>query len=630
MADEGIQTAPGSEGDGGDRAPAGIPAIAPAAHPLPQQGTPVQTGNKDSFQPMGAGTGIGSPIPIPQHKLEWETGYQNEHGPRPSRWESWVATPFQEGAHATIASPWGGALERMLQDDAARTGKQLSPDQANKLYPGRPVPYTTPVDQGVALMEYNDRQKQQQMAEWAAQRPQTAMGQVVSTASGFVGGLTDPLNFAIGAMSGGVGELVTPEAAPLAVKALTHYLANLGGFSTTDAFQNFLENKMGAKQKQLPEIIGENAVPAAVMTGIGMGLGALARRFGNEGGGTSEIDSAGIKKTVSALEQDQRAPQLEDMRSVVGERRAGVTQPDPGGEKIKPTLLTSPMHETPQFVAAHGDGTTLVHEHGLGPGIQVTDSHDVANNGVSRSLDVPGQIGETKLPEGSKLLNIDKSAAEDYHSKDSFLKQIEEKTGVPLDSFAKNGESLKEVITSLGDWAGHEFESGKAVPEDVLKQIQQLAKEQGFNGYEFQNDAGTSRIAHVFDSTGMDVSNVHASDPNKTPGIPDNIPQPMEGAQPAQQTNPELTKTQSKFYSPDLEKLIHDFRKGKTFDPYSPEEMANTQKDLEQYKQQLADLSKTSESAKEALEGLRSQEAKDARLRDIAKRIAECGSGGGV
>lgn len=618
-----IQTAPDAEG--GDRSPAGIPAIAPAAHPLPQQGTPVSEGAKDSFQPFGAGTGIGSPLPIPQHKIEWETGYQNEHGPRPSRWDAWVSTPFQEGAHATIASPWGGALERMLQEDAAKTGKQLSPDQANKLYPGRPVPYTTPVDQGVALMEYNDRQKQQQMAEWADQRPQTAMGRVVSTASGFVGGLTDPMNFAIGAMSGGVAELASFEGAPLAYKAVTHYLANLGGFSATDALQNLMENKMGAKQKQLPEIIGENAVPAAIMTGIGMGLGALARRFGNEGGGTSEADTAGIKKTVAAFEKDQKVPQLEDQRSVIGERKAGITQPDPDGEKIRPTLLTSPMQETPQFVAAHGDGTPLVHEHGLGPGVQVTDSHEVANNGVSRSSDTPGQIGETKLPEGSKLLNIDQPAAEDYHSKDGLLKAVEDKIGVPLDSAIKNGQSLKEVITNLGDFAGV-----GDVPEDVLKQVQEVAKAQGFSGYEFQNDAGSARIAHVFDPSAMSVDKSYGANPDTTPAFPDSKPQPMEGAQPAQQGNPELEKAQGKFYSPEVEKLIHDFRKGKTFDPYSPEEMANTQKDIEQYKQQLADLSKTSESAKEALEDLRSQEAQDARLRDIARRIAECGSGGGV
>lgn len=623
MADEGIQTAP--EAGDADRSPAGIPPISPAPHALPQQGAPVAKGSEDAFQPMGAGTGIGNPIPVPQHKLEWETGYQNEHGPRPSRWDAWISTPFQQSAHATIASPWGGALERMMQDDAAKTGKMLSPDQANKLYPGRPVPYTTPVDQGQALMEYNDRQKMQQMADWADQRPQTTMGRVVSTASGFVGGLTDPMNFAIGAMSGGVGELVTPEAAPLAVKALTHYLANWGGFSATDAFQNYLENKMGAKEKQLPEIIGENAVPAAIMTGVGIGLGALARRFGNEGGGTSEADTAGIRKTVAAFESDQRVPQLEDQRATTAERRAGVTQPDPGGEKIKPTLLTSPMTETPQFVAAHGDGTALVHEHGLGPGVQMTDSHDVANNGVSRSSDVPGQIGETKLPSESKLLNIDRSAADDYHSENSLLKAVEDKIGVPLDAAVKNGESLKEVITNLGDYAGV-----GDVPEDVLKQVQEIAKQQGFSGYEFQNDAGTARIAHVFDPSGLSIDKSYGANPDTTPSFPDTKPQPMEGAQPAQQENPELQKTQGKFYSPEVEKLIHDFRKGKTFDPYSPEEMANTQKDIEQYKQQLADLSKTSESAKEALDELRQGEAQDARLRDIARRIAECGSGGGV
>lgn len=629
MAEGDTQTAPN---EGGDRTPAGggIPSLMPAPHGLPEQGTAVQGSENETSQPFGPTTGIAHPIPIPKKQTEWESGYQNEHGPRPSRWESWASAPFEEGSHSTIASPWGGALMRMWQESEAATGKQLSPDQANKLYPGRPVPYTTPVDQGTALMEYNDRQKQQDIADWAGQRPVTTMGRIASTASGFVGGLTDPLNFAIGALSGSAAELVAPEAAPLAVKAITHYLANLGGFTATDALQNLLEHQMGAKQKQFPEIIGENAVPAAIMTGVGMGLGALVRRFSNEGGGTSEADIRNIKENIAALEDNRRPPDP-PTAGAIAERKAGV-QVDPGGEKIKPTLLTSPMHETPLYAAAHSDGTPLVHEHGLGPGVQFTDQHDVANNGVSRSTETPGQIGETKLPEGSKLLDIDKSAAEDYAAKDSFLKQVEEKTGIPLDHVTKSGETVKEVITNLGDWAGADIGDGKTIPENILKQIQEIAKEQGFSGYQFMNEEGNARQAHVFDTSTMQISKAYPANPATTPGLPEpaNARPQMEGAQPAQQENPALDKAQSKFYSPEIEKLVHDFRKGKTFDPYSPEEMANTEKDLEQYKQQLADLSETSESAKEALEDLRSGEAQDARMRDLAKRIAECGSGGGI
>jgi hypothetical protein len=635
-----IETAPGAGGEGdANRSPASsMPSIAPApSKSMPEQGTAIGGSETETSQPFGPTTGISNPIPIPKKQQEWEGGYQNEHGPRPSRWESFVAAPFMKGAHVTIASPWGGALERMAQESDAASGKILSPDQASKLYPGRPVPYTTPVDQGTAYQEFNDRLKQQQLSDWAGQRPQTTMGRVMSTAAGFVGGLTDPLNFAVGAMAGGVAEIAAPEGAPLAMKAITHYLANLGGFSATDAMQNLLEHQMGAKQKQLPEIIGENAVPAAIMTGIGMGLGAMTRRFSNEAGGTSEADIPGIKKTVAAFESDQKVPQLEDQRNLLAERKAGVSQPGgPNGEKITPTLLTSPLQETQLYAAAHADGTPLVHEHGLGPGTQFTDSHEVANNGVSRSTETPGQVGETKLPEGTKLLDIDRPAAEDYHSENSLLKKIEEKTGIPLDSAIKNGESLKDVITNLGDWSGAEIGDGKTVPEDILKQVQDIAKEQGYNGYQFTGSTPegeiTNRQAHMFDTSGMTIDKAYPADPNTTPQMPTpaDAQQEMQGAQPAQTQNPALDKAQSKFYSPEIEKLIHDFRKGKVFDPYSPEELANTQKDIEQYKQQLADLAKSSDSASDALDKLKTQEVQDKRLADIAKRIAECGQGGGV
>lgn len=642
---EGDQTS-----DTGDRAPASAPTLSPApqaAPPQPHAGTPAT--QQSAGQPLGPTTGIGGPIPIPNKQLDWESGYQNEHGPRPSRWEAWGETPFKQGVHDSIAgsplvmgglgaamaggdvSP-KGALWRLLQEQDAKTGKMLSPEDANKAYPGRPVPYTTPVDEGMASMEYADRKKQQDLAVWAAQRPMTTMGRIASTAAGFVGGLTDPLNLAIGAMSGSVASLVAPEAAPLALKGVTHYLANLGGFTAADALQNFLDHKMGAKQKQLPEMVGESAVPAAIMTGLGVGLGALARRFSNEGGGTSESDARGIKATVANFENDKRVPQLEDLRNTITDRRSGASSPDPGGQKIRPTLLSSPMQETPMYAAAHSDGTPLVHEHGLGPGVQFTDSHDVANNGVSRSTETPGHIAETKLPEGTKLLDIDRPAAEDYHSENSLLKEVEKKLGIPLDSSVQNGESLKEVITNLGDWAGADLGDGKQVPEDVLKQIQDVAKAQGFDGYQFQNDANTARTAHMFDTSGMTVDKLYPADPATTPALPgpEGAQPEIQGAQPAQQGNPALEKAEGKFYSPEIEKLAHEFRKGKTFDPYSPEEMANTQADIEQYKKQLADLAKTSDTAQESLETLRKQEAQDARLCDIAKRIADCGSGGGV
>lgn len=604
-----------------------MPVMAPSPAPVPQE--PEQ----QTSTPFGPTTGIAHPIPIPTRQADWETGFQNEHGPRPSRWEAWGSIPFQEGAHQTIASPWGGALLRMFQEDHSKTGQSLPADEANKLYPGRPIPYTTPVDQGVALMEYNDRQKQQAMADWSAQRPMTFMGKVVSKSFGMIGGLTDPINLSIGVMTGGISELLAPEAAGIAGKVATHYLGNLGGFSGTEALQNLIEHQMGAKQKQMSEIVKDNVVPAAGMTAIGVGLGALARKWANRAGGTSEADLSAVKKTVAALEQDQKVPQLEEQRAVLAERKAGVNRPQgPNGEKVIPTLLTSPIQETPLYAAAHSDGTPLTHEHGLGPGHQFTDAYDVANNGVSRSTETPGQIGETRLPEGTKLLNIDQAGSDQAE----FVRAIEEKTGIPLESALKNGESLKDIITNLGDWSGAEIGDGRVVPENILKQIQDIAKEQGYHGYQFaggmEDGRITNRQVHMFDTDGMQVSKSYTSDPNTTSELPESqrAKPEVDGTQSKQIENPAMDKTQSKFYSPEIEKLAHEFRKGKTFDPYSPEQLADTQAQIEQYKQQLADLSKTSETAAEALEELRSQEAQDSRLRDIARRIAECGQGGGV
>ena len=83
-------------------------------------------------------------------------------------------------------------------------------------------------------------------------------------------------------------------------------------------------------------------------------------------------------------------------------------------------------------------------------------------------------------------------------------------------------------------------------------------------------------------------------------------------------------------YSPDIDKMIHDLKHGKTFDPSSTEEVAKAQEVLQEAQAHLQELAETSPTARTALEELRRQEAQDARLADIAKRIAQCGLNGGV
>lgn len=622
--------------DTGAGAPSESPALTPAPAPYfnPNAGAPVNS--EESGSAFGGSSPLASPIPIPKRQTDWEEGYQNVHGPRPSRWEAWGSIPFQEAAHSSLASPWGGALLRMLQEDKAQTGQMLDPETANQLYPGRPEPYTTPVDQGMALMEYNDRQKQQALDEWGAQRPVTTMGKISSFASGFVGGMTDPLNFAIGMASGGVSDLLAPEAAGVAGKIAAHYLGNLGGFTATEALQNLVEHQMGAKQKQLPEIIGDNAVPALVMTGIGVGLAALARGHLDQGGSTSERDVPMIKEHVKALENDEKMPDTSAHDKFIQDRNAGrpLLPPMPGNLLRGPTgatLLDSPLHETPLWAASHSDGTPLVHEHGLGPGLQLTDSHDVANSGVARSSETPGQIRRVGIPEGAKFLNLDLKPGE--AEAQAMLEAIAKATPTPP---LAAEESLKEVIQNLGDWRGAEVPGG-TIPEDILQRIQGIARSLGYDGYTFNGEDSTgeptNRQVHLFKLDGTSSSEMHFADPSSVAPVPGWTSGDLQGPEqfPKTPPTPAEAKTQDKFYDPQMEQTVHEFHKNPTAAAEDGSKLlTDVEKDIENSKQQLKEMSKLSKSAREALVEMHDLEQKHKDLIDMAQRIAECGDGGGV
>lgn len=612
------------------RPPTSEPSLIVGGEPVPAQAP----ANAPTFQPFGQPEGGGPSIPVtlPNFEKRFKSGESTEGlTPRPSAWDA-----FSANAQRTIQDPAHGLglLYRMGQENGMPSGNQLSPAEAEKRYPGRPIPYTTPVNENIARLEYNDRLKQQQLDEWIARGNHPA----AEFAGGMAGSLTDPMALALGAITGGVAETALPATSGFLAKAAAHYLGNWGGFASIARLEDALA---GGPQKSAGQLLQETAVPAAAMSVLGLGLSAVARRFLNERGNMSE-DAASIRRNAAALEQDQRPPSLDEERKTAGQRRAGANEPGPGQPIQFPAVVTSPIQEAKLYGAAHSDGSPLIHEHGFGPGRQFTDSYDVANNGVSRSTDVPGQVGETKLPEGSKLLDLNKPALGDYEQghpaffggEGSFLKAIEEKLGIHLGDLDLDGMSIKDVLEHITDAAGT-----KEVPADAMKQIQDIAKAAGYDGYQFDGGgirysdevAPTNRQVHMFDASGMSIGDQYHADPSTTPQFSQEAPTPMQGVQPAQEGNPALEKTKAFAYSPEIEKLVHEFHKNPgALAEYSPEHLASLEKDIELSKKQLADLSEESSTAEKALSDLKEQEVQDTRLRDIAKRIIECGAGGGV
>lgn len=608
-------------------APERTPAAVPTTNSGILQGTPVSSQAPEIPEqtlPFGKPEGAtGVKGDLPNYQEQWQSG-ESGYGlsSKPSKWDKLMGG-LSQGAQGSFLF---GTLQRMIDNKRMETGNFLQPEDANKFNPYRTMPYTTPVDAGIVAMEAADGRRKQQIQEWLGRNEG---GNFLQGAGRFTGAFVDaPIYTAIGLATGGAGGLfangigAVGDAFGPSVGALGrlagHYGWTLGEFAGVGQLQNKLEAGMGEREKPFTQVVEESVGGAAIATGFGM----LARRFFSSGEATPEAIQRGIKESAIALANDEKPPPPGGAPGIFAERKAGVSV-DPSGDRITPTVKTSPLHETPLYVASHADGGTLVHEHGLGQGTQFTDSYDVANNGVSKSSSTPGQIGESRLPEGAKLLDLDRAASEDYSAKESLLKKIEEKTGVPVDQAVKNGESLKDVITNLGDWAGVELKDGTKIPENILSQVQDIAKEEGYSGYQFASE--NSRQVHMFDpkAAGMEVSNIQHADPSKTPDF-GQVPSPEASSPEAKEAQEKLT---SQNYSPSVTEALNQIRKtAMTMHPENlSDQITETEKTLADHKQMLSQLAKELPEADETMKELREQEAHDKRMLDLAKRIMNCG-----
>lgn len=590
----------------------------PASNPdLPGVGALVQDPvpeYPEKTLPFGKPEGVtGIPGDLPNYQQDWNSGDAGPGlSPKPTKWDK-VVGGIQQGARGSML--WG-TLPQWIDNQFAKTGQTLSPEDANKLNPYRATPYTTPVDAGVVAMEAADAKRQQDMQEWLGRNNMSGAGW-----GRFAGALADiPLYAAIGGATGFLGDAAAGlggEIAGGAGKLAGRYGWALGEFSGVGEVQNKLEAGMGAKEKPFYEVVQDNLGGAAIATGLGM----LYRRFKNSGEANPEAFQQGVKGGAVALGNDEKLPS-NPAADALAERRNGVGI-DPDGEKFKPTVKTAPLEDTPLYTATHGDGTPLVHEHGLGEGKQFTDSYQQANNGVSKSSETPGQIAESKLPAGKKLLDLDQPASQDYGNKEGLLKAIEEKIGIPLEESVKNGESLKEVITSLGDYAGAEI-GDKTVPEDIIAQIQETAKAQGYVGYQF--NSGDIRQVHMFDpkAAGMEISNVAHSDPSTTPDLPS--PASTPPGTPEEVLTEEKSKSQN--FSPNVQEALNQIRKtSMTLHPDDLEQqIADNEKVIADHKQQLMELAKDNPQAEADMKEIKKQEVRDQRMLEAAKQIMNCGA----
>lgn len=610
---------------------------APTPAPAPTGPTPEMLRQAQSMSPafdaggtdQGVSLNPGSPAntPIPTDAAadlqKFESGQEYQEGAKFNRWQGAAA-----GAAAAFRhSLWGpeNPLRQVLQERAWNqdTGPKLSPEEANAQFPDRETPYTTAVDPRIVGMEKNQKLKDDALSDMISKSSGiTGMG-LATAGGGFLGGLADPINLGIGLASSGLSEMAVGEGAGWGMKLAAHYLSNWTGMTASDQFNNLMQSRMGAKRETLVQSAENTAGQAALMTGITVAARAAWRAFTERSGGAA-MDGSIVRGGVRELENNRVPTPPAAAQDTLNSRANGVQV----GEDGKPTLPTSPQDPRVFYAAEHdikGTPEAAVFKAGLGDGHQVTNIKEIAHNAVA-DADNPGRFVEAKIPEGYKFLDLSQDAKASEEG-GGFIKSLEEKLGFPIDHLLEPHETLEELFHKIGDWAGTVVEGQdgekEEIPEDVMNRIGVFSKEQGYSGYELPTADGSGKVLHVFEPSKLELGKIERADPAKAPQLP-----PPDSLTP--QTPADMAARQDS-YSPKLDQLVHDMRSKSEYQQVWGAKALGEVNDIKaNLQERLAALAKENPEVGEQLQDIKKAEAQDQRLIDIAKRIMECGDGGGT
>lgn len=549
----------------------------------------------------------------------------------PSKWDAFVTKLKESSASAPVGfmTDEPGALIRMSvqnqteQENQSRGINKIKPEEANKRYPGMPVPFTEPVDPYVAELQYNDFKHREYLSNWAGRA--AGMPRGTDFAAGVIGGFADPLYMGLGLATGGA-------ATALGVKQTVRnvFLQNLG-INVAAGIPTFIQEQRerqdvtlgGAAQQAV-----EGAVGGTIFHYAAQGL-AHALKMGIDWARGTPIDvqEQTFKRVVAQHEQgakvDAKTGVFEDQMRRSGQMADG-TNPH--------VYATEQLPENTHYVGMRADGTFVTTNPNLGPGIQTSDHGQMINNMASDGKG-GGMVGRLKMPEDLKLFDLEQPAVAEHGAENSLLKAIEEKTGIKLEP--KEGESVKDVLDRM-----HSQVTDPNAWHEMMGEVNKLAESQGFKGYEFtgRDAAGnpTDDRTHLFLADNRLTGN--SPEGLEAPLLADQRVAPDAQFQANEQTIPTISdeekhlsyqaETQarqaSRDYTPELEKEVHDLMTGKPVgsDPADLDPLIEEQSKAAQAK--LQELAADDPHLKEELEQIKREQATDKQEQGVFQTLADC------
>jgi hypothetical protein len=525
-----------------------------------------------------------------------------EQGIRPTKWGKFVESLKQTSVDSPVGFMPGfeGAWSRLAAQTAMerefdRANKQkISPEEANRRYPGLPVPFAEPVYPELADLIYTDNERRRQLQAWVDRGPETGRLFGFAAASGVA---LDPVNLALNVAGG-----AAVKAIGITPSLLTSFGENLAINAATE-IPSFIQQR----RERQAVTVGESALNVVAGSALGTGIGKTLEMAGHFFGRTSErIKERNLK---AAVLQHEAGVKTDVTPSVVtgALREAGAVQP--GVENPYQFRELGHPSEVTHYAARDAEtNQPMTFGRNYGEGQYAVDDGVVANNHAANpESEMTGRVQEVKIPEDAKILSL--SSPADSEQGAPFVKALEEKFG-KLE--LPEGATLEQALQAVDTLSA----AGK-LKESAMQEATQAAKALGYDGYSFVAEhGGVARHNGVvlFDEAKAQLGNEFTA--NK-----DIVPQMSEGEAQAQS---DRSAEQSKFASPEVDQEIQRLQASRPEVPKGIELDPVLEAQVKQADAILKERAASDPALEEELQGLRAQEALDKQEAQAMRDFADC------
>lgn len=536
----------------------------------PQDGElPVQQGFQPNTVSQGAlahGNGF-SPDEIPPASPP----------PEHSQWDTFVAklklasmdsgVGFMPGYEGPLIR---SAVEHGMESDlVAQNAPKLTPEQANKMYPGLPVPFNEPVYPQTADLIASTQKRRADLQAWIAQGPglgaplealtgaaagglaglstgnpySVAAGAVMGGAFGayaggasVVAGFANPVTLALMAATGGLGRMLAPAAEigpggiaavdgvvvkgiPSLGNAAAQALTVNAGTAAVDYPQLIKERQDISLRDEAITVLGGTLGGMALHVATGALLGQISDSLNKARFFTKPMDEATQARNLrAAISQHETGSDI-DMSPAVQEmqsRAAGEIQP--GSQSFYEFRPVDHPSEHPQFLGRTAEHNSPLELDDLGPGTYLSDNGQAINNLVA-APDSPytGAVHEAQVSPDAKFLDLD--APLPMALADQAIAEMR-KMGIDQDIISDVQIRSVDAGDIMALFRGLETAPGEPSAGEVMRA---RAQGEGYDGYKYiHDDQGLQQNRTlVFDPKHVSVGEEYKANKQSTPRMSD-------------------------------------------------------------------------------------------------------------